>query len=232
MKHQLATIIPAYNEEKSIAQVVNNWCTELNRLKIDFKLHVYNDGSKDNTLGILNEISLQNKNLVVHHKPNSGHGPTLVKAYRENSADYEWIFQTDSDNELGIELFEELWNQRSNHDFLIGYRERSYQPAIRKLISLVSRITVWLLYGSRVYDVNSPYRLMRTDKFRNLFFKLPETMYAPNMAIAGYASLRKLGIYQAAIKQNIRKTSIMGTVKISKVIKSFFEILNFRFSTR
>ncbi len=224
--------MPTYNEGKSISSVISDWCTELNKLGIDFKFHVYNDGSKDNTLNVLNKISGENNNIVIHDKSNSGHGPTLIKGYKENSSDYEWIFQIDSDDEMGVELFEELWKNRSSYDFLIGCRERPNQPGIRKLISLISRVTIGIFYGNCVYDVNSPYRLMRTEKFRDLFFKLPETMYAPNVAITGYTSLKNLRVYQGRIKQNIKKTGLnaMGTVKISKVAKSFFEILLFRFS--
>ena len=44
---ELAVVIPVYNEEESIAAVLNKWTGELNRLSIDYHIHVYNDGSND-----------------------------------------------------------------------------------------------------------------------------------------------------------------------------------------
>ena len=49
-KLDLAVIIPVYNEEGAIAKVINKWNTELLKTRINFKIYVYNDGSKDNSL--------------------------------------------------------------------------------------------------------------------------------------------------------------------------------------
>ena len=74
----------------------------------------------------------ENKDLIVHDKLNSGHGPTILQAYRENS-DADWIFQTDSDDEIGPEQFEDLWRSRDNYDFLIGRRVRLRPASCKKI---------------------------------------------------------------------------------------------------
>lgn len=152
---KLAVVMPVYNEGQIIAHVIDKWTRELLRLGIDFEIHAYNDESKDNTLFILTELANQNEHLNIHNKKNSGHGPTLIQAYRENS-DREWIFQIDSDDEIGTEGFEELCRNRGPFDFLIGRRTRQDQPWIRRLVRSVSRVTVRTLYGDRGHDVNSP----------------------------------------------------------------------------
>lgn len=104
---ELAVVIPVYNEEGAIENVINKWTKELNSLGIDFQIHVYNDGSKDNTLQILKHIAKKNNRLILHDKKNSGHGPTIILGYRENS-NVKWIFQIDSDDEIKPETFEDL----------------------------------------------------------------------------------------------------------------------------
>ena len=118
---ELAVIIPVYNEEEVIGTVLDAWLGELNRLDINYEIHVYNDGSKDNTLTILNEYNASNTRVVVHNKVNSGHGPTVLRGYKDNS-DIEWIFQIDSDDEIGPESFELLWKKRESYDLLLGRR--------------------------------------------------------------------------------------------------------------
>jgi glycosyltransferase involved in cell wall biosynthesis len=118
---ELTVVMPVYNEEEIIGEVLEDWTGELERLHVDFEIHAYNDGSKDNTLEILNTYEARNKNITVHDKSNTGHGPTILLGYRENS-NAEWVFQIDSDNEITTEFFEEFWERRRGFDFLIGRR--------------------------------------------------------------------------------------------------------------
>ena len=118
MSERLAIVMPAYNEEQIIERTVNEWLIGLRNLDIDFELHVYNDGSRDGTLAKLQGLRPDNGELVVHDKKNSGHGPTILLGYRDNS-DRDWIFQVDSDGEMNPEFFHLLWERRRDYDFLI-----------------------------------------------------------------------------------------------------------------
>lgn len=229
---ELAVVMPVYNEQDAIENVVKKWHNELSKHNINFELHVYNDGSKDNTKQILDKLATQYSNLKVHHKTNSGHGPTILQGYRENSS-VPWIFQTDSDDELAPDSFIRLWEKRNDYDFLIGTRCERNQPKPRKIISAISRITVRIFYKKGVYDVNSPYRLMRSERLKNLFFLIPEHTFAPNVIISGMAGLRKLRIFQIEVPHQNRKT---GEVSIKKwklfkvSLRSFRQTIAFRFS--
>ena len=46
---ELAVIIPVYNEEEVISAVLREWHSTLDKLKINFEIHAYNDGSNDNS---------------------------------------------------------------------------------------------------------------------------------------------------------------------------------------
>jgi len=131
---ELAVVMPVYNEEGAIRNVIRKWSDELQRLEIDFEIHAYNDGSKDKSLQVLRELASQNPGLIIYDKANSGHGPTILQGYRENSR-AEWIFQIDSDDEIGCEGFEELWKNRKRYSFLIGHRIRERQPLSRKVVN-------------------------------------------------------------------------------------------------
>ena len=54
---KLAVVMPVYNEEGAIGNVINKWVAELDKLDVDYNIIAYNDGSKDNTATILDEIS-------------------------------------------------------------------------------------------------------------------------------------------------------------------------------
>jgi glycosyltransferase involved in cell wall biosynthesis len=235
MKHpELAMVMPVYNEEGAIRNVVRKWTDELQRFGIDFEIHAYNDGSKDQSLQILKDLAQTNQRLIVHDKPNSGHGPTILQGYRENS-DAQWIFQIDSDDEIACESFQELWEKRDSFDFLIGSRIRANQPLPRKIVSSLSRATVKIFYGTKVYDVNSPYRLMRCEGFRKYFWSLPEDLFAPNVIISGIASVDNLRVCEIPVQQRERST---GEVSIKKfrllkaALKSYRQTISCRFRLR
>jgi len=228
---ELKVIIPVYNEEGAISEVIEDWTQTLLSLKIKFKICVFNDGSKDNTIKILNDLAAKNKHLVVVDKPNSGHGPTILKGYREN-LDVTWLFQVDSDNELKASEFEKFWELRYDFDFLIGTRIHRDSPLPRIITTAISKLIVGFIYGNIVTDVNAPFRLMRSSKFRDDIVKIPNNTFAPNLIISGIANIRKLRIKQLNVTHHNRET---GEVSIKKwklfkaAFTSLLQTIAFRF---
>lgn len=228
---ELAVIIPVYNEEEIIGKVLEAWSDELSRLEINHEIHVYNDGSKDNTPAILSAYSASNKRVVVHNKANSGHGPTVLRGYRENS-DVEWIFQTDSDDEIGTEFFQEFWGKRKGFDFLIGRRVGRRGPLRRRLLSFAARMLVRIFYGQGVYDVNCPFRLMRSHMFRESFVEIPLNTFAPNVIISGLAckdDYRILTIPVAHCQRTTGEVSIRKWRLVKAATRSLWQTISFRF---
>ncbi len=203
--------MPVYNEGAVIAVVVTSWIRELERLGIDYEFLAYDDGSRDETGRILEQLAAQQPGLVATQKANSGHGPTILRGYRE--ARGEWVFQVDSDDEMGPEHFAELWNQREDYDLLIGRRQHRDSPFARRLITAMSRATVWTLYGHTVTDVNAPYRLIRRSSLAAILSMIPADTFAPNLIISGLAARSRLRVRETWVPHRGRRT---GTVSIVK----------------
>lgn len=234
-KESLAIIMPVYNEEGAIAGVLRQWVAMLDTLDVDCRIHVYNDGSKDGTARILAEVQrVHAARIVVHDKPNSGHGPTILLGYRENQA-CDWLFQIDSDGEIGPEKFPGVWHRRHQYDFLIGRRENRFSPPPRRVVSFISRVTVWSFYGRGVYDVNCPFRLMRTQKVAPYLAAVPSDAFAPNVILAGLACRCGWRIYQEPVLFHERETGEVS-IKKWKLLKaagrSFAQTVAFAFSAK
>lgn len=225
----LALVVPVYNEEKIIEEAANKWVFVLEGLSINYAVHIYNDGSRDKTGEVLSKLAQSNGAIFVHNQENRGHGPTILSGYRDNTT-AEWIFQTDSDDEIDPAGFIELWKKRNEYDFLIGRRIDYANSMTRRIISAVSRVTIGLLYGRGVYDTNSPFRLMRSSCFKPFFEGIPSDTFAPNVIISGIAAWKKMRIFEMGVDYHFRKT---GSVSIKHfklfraAIKSFVETLKF-----
>lgn len=233
-KLDLCVVIPVYNEEGAIENVLRKWTGMLDGLGIRYEIHAWNDGSRDSTGSILARFAAASGGRVVaRDKPNSGHGPTILGGYRIAADRAEWVFQIDSDDEMGPEGFAELWERRAEYDFLVGRRAGRRQPLPRKLVSAVSRLSVRLFYGrGGVWDVNSPYRLMRAAAFRPFYRAIPDDTFAPNVLLAGLAARHRLRCFETPVAQHDRTT---GEVSIKKwkllkvAARSFLQTIRFSF---
>lgn len=232
MKTQLCVVIPVYNEAKIIESVVEDWITVLNSLDIHYKLKIYNDGSTDSTFKELKKIKGYYPEFIeLINKENSGHGSTILKSYKD-SLDSEWIFQVDSDNEIRANYFKDFWKNKDDYDFIIGKRINRKSPLFRKIMTYCSYLVVRLFYGGGIKDVNCPYRLMRTDNFKDIFESIPEDTFAPNIIVSGMASQKRMKIKSLDIqfnRQTSGKSSLSSNIaKLLKVsINSFVEIIRY-----
>ncbi len=77
MKHDsLYIIMPAYNEEKNIGTVIEQWYPVVERIGGDSRLVILNDGSKDATYKKIQNYQKNHDRLIGIDKPNEGHGGT------------------------------------------------------------------------------------------------------------------------------------------------------------
>lgn len=236
MSERLCIVMPVYNEEEAIGPVLEKWAKALDELEIDYTLRPYNDGSKDNSLQVMREVAKDLPRVDVRDKPNGGHGNTILTGYREAAADgYDWVFQIDSDDEMGPEKFGELWKNRNDYDFLVGYRDGRKQALPRKVISFVSRLCVRFFYGKSIWDVNTPYRLMRVSAFAPFYQAIPLTTFAPNVILSGLVARCKFRFFEMPVPQHDRTT---GEVSIKKwkllkaAARSFMQTIVFAFCCR
>lgn len=75
-------VMPAYNEEENIEEVINQWYPIVEKIGNGSKLVIVNDGSKDSTL---EKMLLQKSNypfFIPLTKQNTGHGATCLFAYK------------------------------------------------------------------------------------------------------------------------------------------------------
>jgi glycosyltransferase involved in cell wall biosynthesis len=231
----LSIVMPAYNEEACIEDVVNLWT---NLLDEQFpaettRLIVVNDGSKDKTGAILDRIKPNYPKLIVVHQPNGGHGNAVVNAYRQAvGIDSEYVFQTDSDDQFVTDDFMKLWAKRHESPFILGCREVRYDAPARLVITRILRLSIFLIYGTYIKDSNIPFRLIRGSFLKRLLAQLPTPIpFAPNIFLAVMARKAGNDLFNIPITHKERLT---GTVSILKwkllkvCIQSFKELAQFR----
>ena len=188
MTEKLYIINPAYNEKENIVKCVVDWYAVIEQFGNDeSRLVIVDDGSKDNTLDLLQELKKNHKQLIVLKKENGGHGSAVLYGYNyaiDQKAD--WVFQTDSDGQTNPKEFGDFWAKRTKYDALIGIRTARKDGLLRKSIEKVVCIMLFLFFGIRIKDANAPFRLMKSSTIKKYIKKLPKNFNIPNIMMTTY----------------------------------------------
>ena len=182
---KLYIVMPAYNEETNIVEVVKEWYPILEGKSEDSRMVIADGGSKDNTLQILYDLQKDYPKLEVFSKPGTDHGTKLIFLYDyaiKQKADY--IFQTDSDGQTLPEEFEAFWQLRNEYDAILGNRSSREDGKDRVFVENVLRFILWIFFGAKTPDANAPFRLMKPELVGRYLYYLPEDFNLPNALLA------------------------------------------------
>lgn len=122
----IVILLPAYNEEKSLLQLMPKIIDTMSKLGEDYKVVVCNDGSKDKTLEILTSYAYTMPLEIIYHRINRGLGETIRDLFEKaaqlvNANDI--IIRLDCDDTHEPELMPTLIEKvRSGYDVVIASR--------------------------------------------------------------------------------------------------------------
>ena len=165
----LSIFFPAYNDSGTIGSLVIRALQVAETLTPDYEVIVVNDGSRDDTGEILDELArLYPAHFrPVHHPVNRGYGGALRTGFA--SATKDLVFYTDGDAQYDPGEVTELWNAlRDDVDWVNGWKISRSDPLHRIVIGRVYHHTVKLLFGLTVRDTDCDFRLMRRRVFEKV----------------------------------------------------------------
>ncbi|MEN4098363.1 MAG: glycosyltransferase family 2 protein [Anaerolineaceae bacterium] len=162
----LSVVIPAYNEEDGIAEIVHRVLQVKERLKIsgidELELLVVDDGSKDRTSDIASNIPGAR---VIQHPVNKGYGAALKTGF--STAKGELIGFLDADGTYPPEYFPALIDKvHEGYDLVIGSRmagAASEMPLTRRLGNFFFAGLITVLGRTRVTDSASGMRVFKRE---------------------------------------------------------------------
>lgn len=223
---KLYIVMPAYNEKGAIEKVVDEWHAVLDSIGNGSKLVIFNDGSEDNTSGVLGKIKNKYPNLIVIDKENTGHGPTCMFAYKYAVAEgADWVFQTDSDGQTKSRDFLSFWEKRNIYDFIIGWRAKRGDGLARRFISQILKLALFVIFKMMVKDANAPFRLMKVERLRQYLPVIPDNYFLPNTLLSVMITKNKENVLWKEISFAPR-TSGISSMPLIKVVKLGIILIN------
>jgi dolichol-phosphate mannosyltransferase len=162
----LTVSIPAYNDEKSLIDLVDSTVKHLDGLKFDYDIFIVNDGSTDATHVSIQQ--LKNKYQNVHylkHDVNYGFGKTLSEVFSLPQS--EWVLFLPGDHQFPITNIDRFLLLKDTFDFIIGFRKSRKDNLRRKAYSFIYNKLVSYACGYDVHDVNSIV-FFKTELIKNI----------------------------------------------------------------
>ncbi len=180
----IAIVMPVYNEEASISDVLLEWREALRELGVSFHFLLVDDGSTDRTPEILDQCRSA-ADLTVITQPNRGHGAACRAGYEQAlRRNAKWILQIDSDGQCDPVYLRLFWKSRLGADCVFGERRQRDDGILRTLVSWGCSLAVSCLMFRRVRDANVPYRLISAAALRRALRVVPADFEMQNVGVA------------------------------------------------
>src|SRR5712692_4010932 len=168
-KPRLGVAFLAYNEEALIAKTVREAVTSLSQISgLDWRVLVVDDGSRDRTGEIAEELAREDPRLsVVHHDGNKGYAVATETALRNAPGEVVMVVDGDGQHTMADSpRFLEAID--GGADVVFGWKKERHDPLPRLVLSKgLNTLSKWIL-GSPLHDINGGCRAFRREVARKL----------------------------------------------------------------
>lgn len=182
---KLSVVIPAYNEEATIKNVIRGINYALGDLRPE--IIVVNDCSTDKTGRIASRMGAK----VIKNNVNIGHARSVMRGLM--AAKGEYILYMDADDQIRADSFR---RNSFNYEYMSGYRINRQDKFFRKAVSLILRLVILLRYGYNIKDANCPFKGIRRGDLMLLIPYLPPNPIVPTIDLAILARRHLWSFYQ------------------------------------
>lgn len=184
----LSLILPAHNEEANIEHVVDDALAVLPDFTDDFEIIVVNDGSRDATRDIVETLARRHPVVrTVNHPVNRGYGAAVTSGIKASTRPF--VMFMDADRQFRIEDLADLSPFVGAFDVVAGFRMERHDPLHRRLFAEIFNVTVRVLFGVHLRDIDCAFKVFRGDMVRSLDLSAPGALINTEMQ----AKLRRMG---------------------------------------
>lgn len=150
MKEKLSVVIPCYNSEKNIGDVINKDIQIFNELNIEeYEFILVNDHSPDNTWDVIRELSKQNSKITaINLAKNAGQHGAIMAGFHYVSGDY--VVVSDDDGQTQMEVIWQMLDKiKEGYDVVSAeWVDRGRRSLFRRLGTAVNERMTNLLMGN------------------------------------------------------------------------------------
>ena len=164
----ISVVIPVFNSKNTLVELCDRINTVLPEISKEHEIILVNDGSKDTSGNVINQISKNCESVKgVHLMRNYGQHNALLCGIR--IAKYELIVTLDDDLQNPPEEIPKMLEKlNQGYDVVYGAPEKEQHGLFRDLASIIIKIGLNMIMGIEIAKNVSDFRIFRKD-LRNAF---------------------------------------------------------------
>jgi len=198
---KLSVIVPVYNEQATLGEIIRGVLAT----PFEKEVIIVDDGSTDRTSEILKEFQAVKNVRVLRHATNQGKGVAIITGLK--SAQGEFTLIQDADLEYDPNDYAALLAPFENDGVQVVYGSRNLKRNKRSSATFYwgGRLLSWitnLLYGSRITDEPTGYKVFRTSLLKDLNLTFTGFEFCPE--VTAKILRRKIPIWEVPISYNPR----------------------------
>lgn len=235
MFETLSIIVPAYNEESTIIEMLERVCQVELINNIKKEIIIIDDGSKDNTANKCMDFLRQHPAVkVLYYKqvPNQGKGAALRTGIEK--ANGKWIIIQDADLEYDPMDYNALLTWMLSNNGKVVYGSRFLNQANRhsylsfylggRLVSLITNI----LYNQRLTDEPTCYKLFDAEFLNTISLKCKGFEFCPE--VTAKVCKRGIKIHEIPIKYYPRSINEGKKINWKDGVIAIWTLIRYKFS--
>jgi dolichyl-phosphate beta-glucosyltransferase len=238
----LSVVIPAFNEEQTIAPTLRDLTAHMDRLALDWELIVVDDGSTDRTGQIVEQAAATDRRIRLIRGGRGGKGKAIQRGMLE--AQGAWRFMADADLAMppdNLERFLDAVAIAPAPHIVIGSREapgslRVGEHWLRHLIGRLFNAHVRIFAIPGVMDTQCGFKLFSAEAAATLFPRLTISGFAFDVELLVMARRAGFDVREAGIvwrgRTNSRVAVWRGAAAFGDVLRVQWNALTGRYGPR
>ncbi|WP_440652125.1 glycosyltransferase family 2 protein [Candidatus Pelagibacter sp. HIMB1542] len=230
-KKKISIVIPCFNEENTIIEVIENSINSLKKLECLFEIIVIDDFSNDKTRVLLDKLADQKKIKLYYHDKNFGKGKALQTGFKEVTGDY--VIIQDADHEYDPREYDKLLIPflETDADIVYGSRFLGGGKYVRLHFFwhyLANKILTFfcnLVTNINMTDMETGFKAFKTNCLNDLTLEENRFGFEPEFTIK--MAKKKFKFYEVAISYRGRTYEQGKKIGLKDAFRALYCILKF-----
>ena len=224
----ISIIIPLLNEEESLGELCVWIAKVMEENNYTYEVFLIDDGSKDKSWEVIEEMSSQNKNIKgIKFRRNYGKSAALNVGFAESKGDV--VITMDADLQDSPDEIPALYDMiiKDGFDLVSGWKKKRYDPITKTIPTKLFNWAARKASGIYLHDFNCGLKVYRKDVIKNIQVHGEMHRYIPMLAKwEGFSNIGEKVVQHQARKYGVTKFGL------ERFLNGFLDLLTITFVSR
>ncbi|MBE9468831.1 MAG: glycosyltransferase family 2 protein [Bacteroidetes bacterium] len=224
----ISVVVPLYNEEESIAELVDWIDKVMNNNNFSYEIIIIDDGSNDSSWQIINNLEAKNTSVKgIKFRRNYGKSAALYSGFEVVKGDV--VITMDADLQDSPDEIPSLYKMiiDEDYDLVSGWKKKRHDPISKTIPSKFFNFISRKLTGIKLHDFNCGLKAYKNDLVKNIEVYGEMHRYIPILAKqAGFDKIGEKVVHHYKRKYGVTKFGL------ERFINGFLDLLSITFITK